>query len=98
MLAYLGAELVLTPRADGVRGAIAKAKELQAANPGSIIAGQFENPANPEIHRRTTAEEIWYDTRGQVDAIVSGIGTGGTLIGWLTGAEAETAGVEDGRS
>src|SRR5579872_5506827 len=81
MLAYLGAELVLTPRADGVRGAIAKAKELQAANPGSIIAGQFENPANPEIHRRTTAEEIWYDTRGQVDAIVSGIGTGGTLMG-----------------
>src|SRR5712675_149843 len=59
MLAYLGAELVLTPRAEGVRGAINKAKELQAANPGSIIAGQFENPANPAIHVRTTAEEIW---------------------------------------
>jgi cysteine synthase len=81
MLAYLGAELVLTPRAEGVRGAIAKAKELQAANPGSIIAGQFENPANPDIHRRTTAEEIWFDTDGKVDAIVSGIGTGGTLTG-----------------
>jgi len=81
MLAYLGAELVLTPRAEGVNGAIKKAKELQAANPGSIIAGQFENPANPDIHRRTTAEEIWYDTRGMVDAIVSGIGTGGTLTG-----------------
>ena len=81
MLAYLGAELALTPREQGVRGAIAKAIELQAANPGSIIAGQFENPANPDIHRRTTAEEIWYDTRGEVDAIVSGIGTGGTLTG-----------------
>jgi cysteine synthase len=81
MLAYLGAELVLTPRAEGVKGAIAKAKELQAENPGSIIAGQFENPANPDIHRRTTAEEIWFDTDGKVDAIVSGIGTGGTLTG-----------------
>jgi cysteine synthase A len=81
MLAYLGAELVLTPRAEGVRGAIAKAKELQVENPGSIIAGQFENPANPDIHRRTTAEEIWFDTDGKVDAIVSGIGTGGTLTG-----------------
>ena len=81
MLAYLGAELVLTPRAEGVRGAINRAKELQADYPGSIIAGQFENPANPEIHRRTTAEEIWYDTHGEVDAIVSGVGTGGTLTG-----------------
>src|SRR6185312_4623472 len=81
MLAYLGAELVMTPRAEGVNGAIKKAKELQAENPGSIIAGQLENPANPAIHVRTTAEEIWYDTRGQVDAIVSGIGTGGTLQG-----------------
>ncbi len=81
MLAYLGAEVVLTPRADGVKGAMAKANALQAETPGSIIAGQFENPANPAIHRRTTAEEIWYDTRGEVDAIVSGIGTGGTLTG-----------------
>ena len=81
MLAYLGAEVVLTPRAEGVKGAIAKAIALQAEHPGSIIAGQFENPANPDIHRRTTAEEIWYDTAGEVDAIVSGIGTGGTLTG-----------------
>ena len=65
----------------GIKGSIAKAKELQAANPGSIIAGQFENPANPDIHRRTTAEEIWFDTDGKVDAIVSGVGTGGTLTG-----------------
>ena len=81
MLAYLGAEVVLTPRAEGVKGAIAKAIALQVEHPGSIIAGQFENPANPDIHRRTTAEEIWYDTAGEVDAIVSGIGTGGTLTG-----------------
>ena len=81
MLAYLGAEVVLTPREQGVRGAIAKAKELQAENPGSIIPDQFGNPANPAIHRRTTAEEIWHDTHGEVDAIVSGIGTGGTFMG-----------------
>jgi cysteine synthase A len=81
ILAFLGAEVVLTPRAEGVRGAINKAKELQAENPGSVIAGQFDNPANPDIHRRTTAEEIWYDTRGQVDVLVSGVGTGGTLTG-----------------
>jgi cysteine synthase A len=81
LLAYLGAELVLTPREQGMRGAINKAKELAEATPGSIIAGQFENPANPDIHRRTTAEEIWYDTAGLVDAIVSGVGTGGTLTG-----------------
>jgi cysteine synthase len=81
LLAYLGAELVLTPREQGMRGAINKAKELNESTPGSIIAGQFENPANPDIHRRTTAEEIWYDTNGQVDAIVSGVGTGGTLTG-----------------
>lgn len=81
MLAYLGAQLELTPREKGVNGAIARAKELQASIPGSVIAGQFDNPANPDIHRRTTAEEIWYDTAGEVDAIVSGIGTGGTLTG-----------------
>ena len=81
MLAFLGAELDLTPREKGINGAIARAKEIQAANPGSIIAGQFENPANPEIHRKTTAEEIWYDTAGEVDVIVSGVGTGGTLTG-----------------
>jgi cysteine synthase A len=81
MLAFLGAEIDLTPREKGMNGAIARAKELQAATPGSIIAGQFENPANPEIHRKTTAEEIWYDTAGEVDAIISGVGTGGTLTG-----------------
>jgi len=81
MLAFLGAELDLTPREKGMNGAIARAKELAAEIPGSIIAGQFENPANPEIHRKTTAEEIWYDTAGEVDAIISGVGTGGTLTG-----------------
>ena len=81
MLAYLGAEVVLTPREQGVRGAIARAKELRAENPGSVIPDQFGNPSNPAIHRRTTAEEIWHDTHGEVDAIVSGIGTGGTFMG-----------------
>ena len=81
LLAFLGAELVLTPREQGMRGAINKSKELAEATPGAILAGQFENPANPDIHRRTTAEEIWYDTRGLVDVVVSGVGTGGTLTG-----------------
>lgn len=81
MLAFLGAELDLTPREKGMNGAIARAKELAAEIPGSVIAGQFENPANPEIHRKTTAEEIWHDTAGEVDAIISGVGTGGTLTG-----------------
>ncbi|HLB99238.1 MAG TPA: cysteine synthase A [Acetobacteraceae bacterium] len=81
MLAYFGAELVLTPREKGMNGAIAKANELLAATPGAVMPNQFANPANPAIHVRTTAEEIWYDTEGKVDAIVSGIGTGGTLTG-----------------
>jgi len=81
MLAYLGAELELTPREKGVNGAIARAKELQAEIPGSVIPDQFGNPSNPDIHVRTTAEEIWYDTQGEVDVIVSGIGTGGTFTG-----------------
>jgi cysteine synthase len=81
MLAFLGAELELTPREKGMSGAVARAKELQAEHPGSVIPNQFGNPANPDIHRRTTAEEIWFDTDGKVDAIVSGIGTGGTLTG-----------------
>jgi cysteine synthase len=81
MLAYLGAQLELTPREKGMNGAIARAKELQAQTPGSVIPDQFGNKANPAIHVRTTAEEIWYDTAGEVDAIVSGIGTGGTLTG-----------------
>jgi cysteine synthase A len=81
MLAYLGAELVLTPREKGMGGAIAKADELLAATPGAVKPDQFANPDNPAIHRRTTAEEIWYDTQGEVDAVVSGVGTGGTLTG-----------------
>ncbi len=81
MLTYLGAELELTPREKGMNGAIARAKELLDAHPGSVTANQFGNPANPDIHARTTAEEIWFDTKGEVDAIVSGVGTGGTLTG-----------------
>ena len=81
MLALLGAELVLTPGSQGMKGAIAKAHELQAATPDSMIPQQFENPANPEIHRRTTAEEIWNDTNGEIDVLVSGVGTGGTVTG-----------------
>jgi cysteine synthase A len=81
MLALLGAELVLTPGPGGMRGAIAKAEELKNEIPGAIIPQQFENPANPAIHRRTTAEEIWNDTQGGVDIVISGVGTGGTITG-----------------
>ncbi len=81
MLALLGAEIVLTPAAKGMPGAVARAEEVVAATPGAIMLQQFSNPANPEIHRRTTAEEIWRDTGGNVDALVSGVGTGGTITG-----------------
>jgi cysteine synthase A len=79
LLRAFGAELVLTPAAEGMKGAIAKAEELGAS--GAVLVRQFENEANPEIHRKTTAEEIWRDTGGNVDAIVAGIGTGGTITG-----------------
>ena len=81
MLGFLGAKLELTPREKGMSGAIARANELLAATPGAVSPNQFANLHNPEIHRQTTAEEIWHDTQGEVDYVVSGIGTGGTLTG-----------------
>jgi len=81
MLVLLGAELVLTPAANGMKGAIARAQELINEIPDSVSPRQFENPANPEIHRRTTAEEIWNDTKGDIDVLVAGSGTGGTITG-----------------
>jgi cysteine synthase A len=81
LLSIFGAQLVLTPGADGMKGAIKKAEELVAANPNYYMPQQFKNPANPEIHRLTTAEEIWRDTEGRVDILVAGVGTGGTITG-----------------
>ena len=81
LLAIFGAELVLTPGAEGMPGAIRKAEQMAAENPNYFMPQQFKNPANPEIHRMTTAEEIWRDTDGQVDILVSGVGTGGTITG-----------------
>jgi cysteine synthase A len=81
LLAHLGAELVLTKGELGMKGAIAKAEELAASTPGAFMPDQFKNPANPAVHRATTAEEIWQDTEGQADIFVSGVGTGGTITG-----------------
>ena len=81
MLMILGAKIELTEAAKGMKGAIARAHELVAANPDAVIPQQFENPANPDIHRRSTAEEIWNDTDGKVDIVISGVGTGGTITG-----------------
>jgi len=81
MLAILGAQIELTPAEKGMKGAIARAEELMAQHPNSVTPSQFDNPANPEIHVRTTAEEIWNDTNGEVDAVISGVGTGGTFTG-----------------
>ncbi len=108
MLRLLGAELELTPRERGMRGAIERAQELLRRIPGAVMPGQFDNPANPAIHRRTTAEEIWVDTEGRVDVIVCGVGTGGTLTGcgqvlkerkpglWLVAVEPEGSPVLSG--
>lgn len=103
LLRALGAELVLTPGSEGMKGAIRKAEELRAQHPGSFIPGQFDNPANPAIHVKTTAQEIWEDTDGGVDVFVAGVGTGGTLSGVSRGlkqhnAQVKTFGVEPATS
>lgn len=92
LLKYLGAELVLTEAAKGMKGAIAKAEALLAETPGAVMPSQFANPANPEIHRKTTAEEIWNDTAGEADVLVSGVGTGGTLTGVASALKARKPG------
>jgi cysteine synthase A len=81
LLKHLGAELVLTPGGEGMKGAISNAMEIVSDTPGAYMPDQFSNPANPEIHRKTTAEEIWLDTEGAVDFLVAGVGTGGTITG-----------------
>lgn len=93
LLAALGAEVVLTPGAEGMAGALRVADELAAGNSNSFIPGQFVNPANPAMHRATTAEEIWRDTGGQVDIFVAGVGTGGTITGVGEGLKAKNSGI-----
>ena len=94
LLKALGARLVLTPGSEGMKGAIRKALELRDATPGAVILGQFENPANPAVHVRTTGEEIWRDTEGKVDVFIAGVGTGGTVSGTGKALKAHKPGVE----
>ena len=94
MMKVLGAELILTPAEKGMKGAIAKAEELVAADPRYFMPNQFGNPANPAIHRKTTAEEIWHDTDGQVDILVAGVGTGGTITGAGEGLKAHNPDIQ----
>ncbi len=91
LLAMLGAKLVLTPGSEGMKGAIARAEQMAKETPNSWMPQQFDNPANPEIHRRTTAEEIWEDTDGKVDIVVSAVGTGGTITGCVEGIKPRKA-------
>ena len=94
MLAYLGAQLELTPKEKGMGGAIAKAQEILDSTPGAVMPSQFDNPSNPAIHEKTTAEEIWVDTDGAVDALIAGIGTGGTFTGCGRGLKAKKPGLQ----
>jgi len=94
LLKALGAQLVLTPGAEGMKGAIKKAEELAKETPNSFIPQQFQNPANPEIHKKTTAEEIWRDTDGKVDILVGGVGTGGTISGTGEGLKAKNPAIK----
>ena len=94
LLKALGATLVLTPGSEGMKGAIRKAEELKAAHPRAFIPGQFDNPANPEAHIQTTAEEIWNDTDGKVDFFVAGVGTGGTISGTAKGLKKHNPSVQ----